>query len=88
MTLLLLKHCPEKKYTRLQDEPGIKQRSYFKYDKSKKYSNWSDKTLQTYKNKEKIEDKIVIISTSVKPKSRSNFTHFEVKIKDFLIFAS
>ena len=26
--------------------------------------------------------------TSVKPKSRSNFTHFEVKIKDFLIFAS
>ena len=25
-----------------------------KYDKSKKYSDWSDKTLRTYKDKDKI----------------------------------
>ena len=34
-----------------------------KYDKSKKYSDCSDKTLRTYKDKEKIEDEIGIIST-------------------------
>ena len=35
----------------------------FKYDKSKKLSFWSDKTLRTYRDKQKIEDKNVIIST-------------------------
>ena len=32
-----------------------------KYDKSKKYSDWTDKTLLAYKDKEKIEDEKVII---------------------------
>ena len=34
------------------------------YDKIKKYFDWSDKTLITYKDKEKIEYEIEIISTS------------------------
>ena len=39
-----------------------------KYDKSNNYYDWSDKTLQTYKDKEKIEDKIGIIIQFVNEK--------------------
>ena len=38
-------------------------KEFFGYDKSKKYSDWSDKTLRTYKDREKIEEKKGIIST-------------------------
>ena len=34
-----------------------------KYNKSKKYSDWLDKNMRNYKDKDKIEDKIVIMST-------------------------
>ena len=34
-----------------------------KYDKINKYSDWSDKTLVSYKDKDKIEDESGIIST-------------------------
>ena len=35
-----------------------------KYDKSKKYSDWTDKNLWTYKDKEKVEEEKGIISRS------------------------
>ena len=37
-------------------------KEFIKLAKSKKYSDWSDKNLQTYEGEAKIEDKIGIIS--------------------------
>ena len=34
----------------------VENKEFVRYDKSKKYSDWSDKTLRTYKDKKKIED--------------------------------
>ena len=49
-----------------------------KYDKRKKCSDWLDKTLWTYKDKEKIEDEKGIISTFVNEKKIDVETTFEV----------
>ena len=50
------------KYTKRRYDPR-ENKEVIKYDKNTKYSDWSDKTLRTYKDKDKIEYEIDIIST-------------------------
>ena len=41
----------------------VENKEVIDYNKSKKYSDWSGETLRSYKDKEKIEDEIGIISS-------------------------
>ena len=41
----------------------VENKEVVNWNKTKKLSDWSDKTLRTYKDKEKIEDKFETIST-------------------------
>ena len=49
------------KYTIIRYDQG-RNKEAIEYNKSKKYSDWSDKNIWTYKDKEKIEDITVNIS--------------------------
>ena len=58
-----------------------------KYNKSKKYSDWSDKTLRTYKDKEEIEDKTRILIAFKNETKIDVETSLEVQIKCGIISA-
>ena len=69
MALLLLRYH-RKKIHKALIQPKDKNKEVVKYDKSKIYFDWSDNNLRTYKDKEKIEDKQISMSTFANEKNR------------------